>query len=96
MQISVCGLSAYDKYSNLICCYLLITGQLPLESSSMDLVIFICTLLEFPGDQLFKEVSRVLKPGGTILIHKTSKLIKGQTDQVIVLYFAIFRSFLTL
>lgn len=56
----------------------LTTGQLPLESSSLDLVISICRSLEFPSDKLLAEISRVLKPGGTVLI-------TGIKDGVIIL-----------
>ncbi|KAK9274777.1 hypothetical protein L1049_022029 [Liquidambar formosana] len=55
--------------------------QLPMESSSMDIIISLCRSPEFPGDQLFAEVSRVLKPGGTFVIHKTSQSVTGQMDQ---------------
>ncbi|KAA8550103.1 hypothetical protein F0562_001787 [Nyssa sinensis] len=53
-------------------------GQLPLDSSSVDTAISICRLFDFPGDQLFGEISRVLKPGGTILLHQTSQSTSGQ------------------
>ncbi|KAK9281031.1 hypothetical protein L1049_003923 [Liquidambar formosana] len=56
--------------------------QLPVESSSMDIIISICRSPEFPGDQLFDEVSRVLKPGGTFVIHKTSQSVTSQRDQI--------------
>ena len=55
-------------------------GQLPVESSSLELVISICGSLEFPGDKLLAEISRVLKPGGTVLI-------TGIKDGVIILQF---------
>ncbi|CAK9140732.1 unnamed protein product [Ilex paraguariensis] len=49
------------------------SSLLPIDSSSMDIVVFISTSLEFPGDQLFAEISRVLKPGGSTLLHQTSQ-----------------------
>ena len=55
-------------------------GQLPVESSSLELVISICGSLEFPGDKLLAEISRVLKPGGMVLI-------TGINDGVITLQF---------
>ena len=58
------------------------TGQLPQGTSSVDIVFALCRSIEFPSDQLLKETSRVLKPGGTIVVCKTS-----ETDKVIhVLY----------
>lgn len=55
-------------------------SQLPVESSSMESVICISRSSEFPGNKLLEEFSRVLKPGGTVLIlvpqkdHATSSL----------------------
>ncbi|OVA12113.1 Anamorsin [Macleaya cordata] len=43
-------------------------NKLPIESSSVNIVVFILRASELP-DQLFEEISRVLKPGGQILIH---------------------------
>ncbi|XP_041021803.1 anamorsin homolog isoform X2 [Juglans microcarpa x Juglans regia] len=39
------------------------------------------SLTEFPSDRLFEEVSRVLKPAGTILIHGTSQSVTGEIDK---------------
>ncbi|KAK6129911.1 hypothetical protein DH2020_036305 [Rehmannia glutinosa] len=39
------------------------------ESSSIDDVVSLCKSLEFPSDQLLANISRVLKPGGTIFLH---------------------------
>lgn len=55
-------------------------SQLPVESSSLDIVISICRSLEFPCDKLLAEISRVLKPGGTVLIQKTSQSVAGIKD----------------
>ncbi|KAB1221910.1 hypothetical protein CJ030_MR2G026726 [Morella rubra] len=56
-------------------------NQLPVESSSIDIVICICSSAEFPSSRLFEEISRVLKPGGTILICHISKSATGVTDK---------------
>ncbi|KAK6122475.1 hypothetical protein DH2020_043785 [Rehmannia glutinosa] len=48
------------------------------ESSSFDDVVSICKSLDFPSDQLLTNFSRVLKPGGTILLHLTSQSSQGQ------------------
>lgn len=58
-----------------------------MESSSIDIVICISRSAEFPSVRLFEEISRVLKPGGTILIHRTSQSATGETDKVIGLEF---------
>ncbi|KAK6146608.1 hypothetical protein DH2020_020477 [Rehmannia glutinosa] len=48
------------------------------ESSSFDDVVPICKSMDFPSDQLLTNFSRVLKPGGTILLHLTSQSSQGQ------------------
>ncbi|CDP20943.1 unnamed protein product [Coffea canephora] len=59
-------LSAWSIYFSCI------TGALPVESSSIDVVVVISKSSEFPNDALFLEISRILKPGGTVLVHLTS------------------------
>ncbi|KAL5552996.1 hypothetical protein UlMin_040397 [Ulmus minor] len=56
-------------------------SQLPVESSSVDIVLSLCTSLEFPSDQLFKEISRVLKPDGTILLLYSSQSATGDENK---------------
>ncbi|XP_076921265.1 anamorsin homolog [Bidens hawaiensis] len=51
-------------------------SSLPMDSSSIDIVIFISKSSDFSGDKLFEECSRVLKPGGEIFIHQTSDAVK--------------------
>ncbi|KAE8057156.1 hypothetical protein FH972_013868 [Carpinus fangiana] len=58
-------------------------NQLPAESSSIDIVVGICQSAEFPSGRLFEEISRVLKPGGTVLIHRTSQSVTEETDKTI-------------
>ncbi|KAJ4952190.1 hypothetical protein NE237_029022 [Protea cynaroides] len=41
--------------------------ELPVQSSSLDIVVSISRTLELLGDQLLEEISRVLKPGGVVL-----------------------------
>ncbi|KAE9456022.1 hypothetical protein C3L33_12064, partial [Rhododendron williamsianum] len=55
-----------------------LAAELPRDSSSVDVIIFICTSSEFPGDQLFGEISRVLRPGGTVLLHQRFKSATGK------------------
>eukprot|EP00258_Populus_trichocarpa_P035188 XP_024451207.1 anamorsin homolog isoform X1 [Populus trichocarpa] len=58
-------------------------SKLPAEPSSVDIVVSICSSLEFPGDLLVKEIFRVLKPGGTILIYNSQQSVIGETDKAI-------------
>ncbi|KAF5737921.1 RecName: Full Anamorsin AltName: Full Fe-S cluster assembly protein DRE2 [Tripterygium wilfordii] len=58
-------------------------SRLPVESSSVDVVISICGLLESSGDFLFEDVLRVLKPDGTVLVYKTLPAGSGETDKAI-------------
>ncbi|XP_011044827.1 PREDICTED: anamorsin homolog [Populus euphratica] len=58
-------------------------SKLPLEPSSVDIVIPIFRSIEFPGDLLVKEMFRVLKPGGTILIYSSQQPVIGETDKAI-------------
>ncbi|KDP42546.1 hypothetical protein JCGZ_24320 [Jatropha curcas] len=59
-------------------------SKLPVDSSSIDIVISISTSLQFPGDLLFEEILRVLKPGGTVLIYKSLRSVAEETDEAIV------------
>ncbi|KAF9687035.1 hypothetical protein SADUNF_Sadunf02G0051900 [Salix dunnii] len=58
-------------------------SKLPAEPSSVDTAVSICDSLEFPGDLLLKEILRVLKPGGTILIYNSLQSVIGETDEAI-------------
>ncbi|KAH8509130.1 hypothetical protein Peur_050965 [Populus x canadensis] len=58
-------------------------SKLPLEPSSVDIVIPIFRSIEFPGDLLVKEMFRVLKPGGIILIYSSQQSVIGETDKAI-------------
>ncbi|KAK6914251.1 Methyltransferase type 11 [Dillenia turbinata] len=49
-------------------------SQLPLESSTLDVVISISRTIEFPNDHLYKEILKVLKPGGLLVVHHTSSM----------------------
>ncbi|KAL3645791.1 hypothetical protein CASFOL_010971 [Castilleja foliolosa] len=49
------------------------------ESSSVDDVVSLCKSLDFPSDQLLGNISRILKPGGTILLYVASQSSQGQT-----------------
>lgn len=53
-------------------------SQLPGDSSSVDIIILFCMSSEFPGDQLFGEILRVLKPGGILLLYRSSESARGE------------------
>nr|XP_016469389.1 PREDICTED: anamorsin homolog [Nicotiana tabacum] len=50
------------------------------KSASMDIVALICRSLEFPSDKLCGDISRVLKPGGTVLLSLSSQLISKENS----------------
>ncbi|GKD37348.1 coronatine-insensitive protein 1-like protein, partial [Tanacetum coccineum] len=54
-------------------------SSLPVDASSTDFVVSISKSSDFPGDKFFEEFSRVLKPGGEIVIHQTSADAKETT-----------------
>ncbi|GJW35503.1 anamorsin [Tanacetum coccineum] len=47
-------------------------SSFPVDASSTDFVVSISNSSEFPSGKFFEELSRVLKPGGDIVIHQTS------------------------
>ncbi|KAL3619130.1 hypothetical protein CASFOL_036700 [Castilleja foliolosa] len=49
------------------------------ESSSVDDVVSLCKSLDFPSDQLLDNISRILKPGGTILLYVDPQSSQGKT-----------------
>ncbi|KAL7198492.1 hypothetical protein ACSBR2_020894 [Camellia fascicularis] len=55
-------------------------SHLPVDLSSVDTIIFICGSFEFPGDQLFGEISSVLRPGGMVLLQQYSVTATGNGD----------------
>ncbi|KAK4282347.1 hypothetical protein QN277_013734 [Acacia crassicarpa] len=57
-------------------------SNLPVESSSMDIVILIWQYLECPPDHLVQEILRVLKVGGSTLIRKPSQSALGSVDKM--------------
>ncbi|KAK3023840.1 hypothetical protein RJ639_044966 [Escallonia herrerae] len=57
---------------------LILYSSLPVEPSSTDIVLSFSRSPDFPGDQLFKEYSRVLKPGGEIVLQQTLQYATGE------------------
>lgn len=39
----------------------------------MDIILVICKSSEFPNEKLLADISRVLKPGGIVLLHLSSQ-----------------------
>lgn len=60
-----------------------------MESSSIDTVFSISSSHELPGDQVFEEILRVLKPGGTIMIYKKLTSNIGDVDKVNIFMFFV-------
>ncbi|KAI4352053.1 hypothetical protein L6164_006339 [Bauhinia variegata] len=77
------GNGGFDQSDPLVLTYASSLSKLPVESSTMDIVILIWKSLDCPTDQLVQEVLRVLKEGGTALIHKPFQSIMGSTDKMI-------------
>jgi len=46
-------------------------SSLPMDTSSVDFIVSMGRSQDFPGDKLFKEFSRVLKPGGELFVNQT-------------------------
>ncbi|XAR54652.1 hypothetical protein NMG60_11029884 [Bertholletia excelsa] len=67
-----------DQIDPLIVTQASLLGELPVGSSSLDIIILMCKSTEFVGEQLLGEVSRVLKPDGTILLHLSSETLTGE------------------
>ncbi|XVF21732.1 hypothetical protein REPUB_Repub12eG0115500 [Reevesia pubescens] len=57
-------------------------ARLPLESSHVDLVIFITRSVEFPVDELLSEIFRVLMPGGMLVVYGSSQSRNNEGDRV--------------
>lgn len=55
-----------------------LAGLKSLESSSIDDVVALCKSLEFPSDELLVNISRVLKPGGAVLVSLASQSAEEQ------------------
>ncbi|GMH12502.1 hypothetical protein Nepgr_014343 [Nepenthes gracilis] len=56
-------------------------SKLPVESSSVDIVITICRSLEFPSGFFLEEILRVLKPDGRILLKLTQHTNSSLKDE---------------
>lgn len=61
-------------------------GQVPLDSSSVDAVLAVSRTLEFPNDKIYGELSRVLKPGGSIFVCTNSEVVFVELQQVCDVY----------
>ncbi|KAI3453888.1 hypothetical protein Pfo_010551 [Paulownia fortunei] len=76
--IKVVRKEGVEQFDPLIITQAASDSLMSVESSSIDDVVSLCQSLEFPSDQLLANISRVLKPGGTILLHLTSQSPQGQ------------------
>lgn len=57
-------------------------ARIPLESSYVELVIFISKSVEFPGDELYAEIFRVLAPGGVLVVYGSLQSGTNEADKV--------------
>ncbi|KAK9993314.1 hypothetical protein SO802_023017 [Lithocarpus litseifolius] len=80
--VSELGIQGVEQCDHKIITQASSLNQLPVGSFSFETIICICRSVEFPTDRLFKVILRVLKPGGTILIHKNPQSTMGGTDKV--------------
>lgn len=53
--------------------------QVPLDASSVDVVLAISRTSDFPSDKIYGEFSRVLKPGGSVFVCTNSE---GETIEL--------------
>ncbi|CAI0419648.1 unnamed protein product [Linum tenue] len=56
-------------------------SKLPVEPSSIDFLICISRSHEYPGGSWFDEISRALKPGGTLLVYKILQSAPRETEK---------------
>ncbi|GKD18476.1 anamorsin [Tanacetum coccineum] len=70
---------AVEKINPLIITQASSLTSLQMESSLLDFIITMGRSQDFPGDKLFEEFSRVLKPGGEIFVHLTLDAVKENT-----------------
>ncbi|CAL1387789.1 unnamed protein product [Linum trigynum] len=56
-------------------------SKLPVEPSSIDFLICISRSHESPGGSWFDEISRALKPGGTLLVYKILQSAPRETEK---------------
>ncbi|XVE73092.1 hypothetical protein DITRI_Ditri11bG0090000 [Diplodiscus trichospermus] len=57
-------------------------ARLPLESSYVDLVVFISRSVEFPVDELYAEIFRVLMPGGMLVLYWSLQSGTNEADKL--------------
>ncbi|WOL16867.1 hypothetical protein Cni_G25655 [Canna indica] len=57
-------------------------GKLPVESASLDIVVSVFKAPELVGEQWIEEISRVLKPGGVVVIQSSALQIESKPSSV--------------
>ena len=81
----------FDNFITHVWIYVLFLGvisaRLPLESSYVDLVIFISRSVEFPADELYAEILRVLTPGGMLVVYGSLQSGTNEADMVKKIWF---------
>ncbi|XP_010549636.1 PREDICTED: anamorsin homolog [Tarenaya hassleriana] len=77
------GNDGLDQCDPLIITQASTLSQFPLDSSSVDIVLSISKSSAFPNDQLYGEISRILKPGSTVIVCKNLDAQVGETEQAL-------------
>ncbi|GMI85775.1 homolog of yeast DRE2 [Hibiscus trionum] len=68
------------RYDPLIIMQASSLARLPLDSSHVNLVIYIARSAEFPVYELYAEIFRVLMPGGLLVVYGSSKSGTNEAD----------------
>ncbi|KAF9612554.1 hypothetical protein IFM89_002150 [Coptis chinensis] len=76
------GVKRIEQNDPLIITQALSLKQLPITSSSMDVVVFVLTTHELPGHELLEEMFRALKPGGAVTFQK-SQSVAVNKDEIV-------------
>uniref|UniRef100_A0A1J3F8K2 Anamorsin homolog n=1 Tax=Noccaea caerulescens TaxID=107243 RepID=A0A1J3F8K2_NOCCA len=56
-------------------------NQFPLDSSSVDAVLAVSRTSDFPSDKIYGDLSRLLKPGGTVFVCTNLEGETGESEQ---------------
>lgn len=56
----------------------------------MDAVVAVSRTSDFPSDKIYGELSRILKPGGTVLVCTNFEGETGESEQVCAVYFLVY------
>lgn len=63
------------------------SARLPLQSSYVDQVIFFTRSVEFPVDELYAEIFRVMTPSGKLVVYRSFQIEISEVEMVSMLWF---------